>query len=222
MTAPLVTPPLAGLPAAFTDWWFAPWALAPASDDVETDDSATDDAAHDPASPAARDLLGRRDDYRRWCARAGIPAALPAQADRRWSALATLDGAELEAAARMLGGLFAARSPLAPALAGLAPHERRWCAGVASVQPLPRAPWPAASGLAAGPAGVGLAWLALCLERGFPGLWPRLRLRLTPALSGAAERCLEDGATVLSDAALARLAHCWSLCLSRSRAQAPH
>lgn len=202
-----VSAPQPQLAAAFVDWWFAPWELAPAA-------GATG------ARPAP-DLLGLRDGYRRWCAQAGMPAALPARADLRWAALASLDGAELEAAARLLGGLFAARSPLAPALAGLAADERLWCAGVASLQPLPRAPWRPATGSEGGPAATGLAWLALCLEHGFPGLWPRLRLRLNPTLRGAAERCLADGADTLGDAALARLAHCWSLCVLRVRGADP-
>ncbi|MFC3469363.1 hypothetical protein ACFOHT_05760 [Massilia oculi] len=196
MTAP------ASLSPAFVQWWFAPWDLAGLRQDA--------------GAPAPRDLLGRRDAYRRWCLDAGIPAALPPTPDSRWAALATLGDTELARAARLFGGLFAARMPLPQALAGLEEDERRWCAGVANLQPLPRAPWRASTALEAGVDGAGLAWLALCLEHGFPGLWPRLRLRLPASAAAGAERCLQDGGVPPADAALARLARCWTLCERRA------
>lgn len=192
------------LPPEFVRWWFAPWELA----------AGTPEALPLPA----RDLLGRRDAYRHWCAAAGIAAALPAAADPRWTPLAWLDDDALLDTARLFGGLFAARTPMPAVLAGLAPEERRWCAGVASLQPLPRAPWPAATGRDASLVATGLAWLALCLENGFPGLWPRLRLRLAPALDAAVERCLLERAGPIPEAALARVARCWNLCLLRAGA----
>lgn len=194
MTAPL--------PAAFVQWWFAPWELAGAPQDA--------------AGAAPRDLLGRRDAYRRWCADAGIAPALPSGFDPRWSALAHLGQDELVRAARLFGGLFAVRSLLPQALAGLDDDERRWCAGVANLQPLPRAPWRTATALEAGVDGAGLAWLALCLDDAFPGLWQRLRLRAPAAARAGAERCLRDAGAPPTGAALARLARCWTLCLQRA------
>lgn len=176
----------------FVRWWCAPWEYV--------------------QDAGAGDLLGRRDDYRGWCARAGVPASLPARPELRWTALARMPQADLLAAARLLGGLFAARTPQPQALAGLALDDRRWCAGVASLQPLPRAPW--LGGAGAGPAATGLAWLALCLEHGFPGLWPRIRLGLPDEARAGADLCLRaaHGAPVTAPA---RLARCWDLCVER-------
>jgi len=187
----------AALPAGFVGWWFAPWESPGA-----------------PQPPGG--LLGRRDAYRRWCVDAGIAPALPAHRDPRWSALVHLDEAQLALAARLCGGLFAVRTLQPQALAGLHEDERRWCAGVANLQPLPRAPWRGATAHEAGLAACGLAWLALCLEQGFPGLWPRLRLRLAAPERAAVERCLHDAASAPSDAALARLTRCWRLCIRRA------
>lgn len=190
------------LPDDFLRWWFAPWDLA---------------AAHD-ATAVPADLLARRDGYRRWCKQAGMPAMLPAALDDRWTDLAFMPDAELAAAARLFGALFAVRLPQSHVLAGLTLEERRWCAGIASLQPLPRAPWRAATAVDAGLTATGLAWISLCLEQGFPGLWPRLHLRLPMALRVAVALCLDERVAVPGATDLARLPRCWTMCVQRVRA----
>ena len=195
------------LSEAFLDWWFAPWELAP------------DDAWLQAGWPLAEpDLLARRDGYRVWCQHAGLATSLPALRDPGWEMLAGLDGAQLHGTARLLGGVLAARAADLRALDALDVAQRRWCSGVASVQPL--AVWQPLPVPVSGLTSVelaGLAQLAHVLEAGFAGLWPRLRLLLAPSLRAALDALMPDialqPAPALADAA--RMQRCWSMCQRR-------
>lgn len=190
----------------FVDWWFAPWRYA------RKDDRP---ALHD----CVNSLLGRRDAYRHWCALTSVTPHMPSCPDWQWQAAASSDTDELLQAAELFGGLLAARRQRHDELAQLAPPQRRWCLSVASTQPL--RDW--AGDLPEGahsPRERGLLELALRLERGFPGMWSRLRLllpahqaeALAPLLGGA-------GASVCSSQPLReRDRRCWLMCVSHSRA----
>ena len=180
--------------AGFIDWWFAHWRGAGPAwfDDV------------------CRGQLARRDAYRDWCRQAGLAPDLPRQADWRWQETAALEPALLLRAGALFGGLLAARAQRQDQLAQLAPDARRWCLAVASTQPL--APWLPEATPADGPAGRGVAELALRAEQAVPGLWPRLALALAPAerpagVAAAGEHRLGE-----------RDRRCWMLCVHRARA----
>lgn len=198
--------------AAFLDWWFAPWCLPHAPQAW-------------PGGVTQPGPLARRHGYRLWCGAAGIPADLPAAGDPAWHGLASCTGETLARAARLYGGLLAARERDARALAALPLPERRWCMSVALTQPLPALvpgiqPSEPAAGTADpinlnetdGLARRGLAELACALDTAFTGLWPRLRLLLPPALADA----VAPPAVAPAAASSARLPRCWRLCVSRA------
>jgi len=145
---------------SFIDWWHAPW-----SDAIE--------------APAmyGEDHFGRSDAYMLWCEHAGMNAALPTTFDTGWSMLENLRHEELSGIARLFGGIIAARAHALDFSAQLSLIERKWCASIASTQPLNMAPgaaYTAADGLNL----MGLTELAWRVERDFCGLWPRVALRI--------------------------------------------
>jgi hypothetical protein len=172
---------------SFLDWWFAPWELGGAPAPFAPD-----------ASP-----LARRHGYRAWCDAIGVPADLPPAWDSGWQAAAVSDAALLRRAASLYAALLSARGNEPARLAALPLAERRWCMAVAITQPLQPLAAPAGSLEA-----WGLAELAGALERGFAGLWPRLRL----VLGGEAIAIPAAGAT----SSAARRLRCWRLCLERA------
>lgn len=182
---------LIGPSPAFIDWWFAPWRNG-----------------GPPLPDACRGGLARRDAYRDWCARAGVTAPLPAQADWRWQAAAEVDGAILPRAAELFGGLLAARRQRLQELAQLEPARRRWCLAVALTQPL--VDWGAAPPGAPSPYRNGLRECALRLDSGLPGLWSRLALLLPcaerPQLTPATPGVLRE-----------RDLRCWLMCVTQAR-----
>lgn len=191
------------LPNSFFDWWFAPWRYA-----VEPTDRL----------PLQGDFLGRQDGYRLWCKDARVPAGLPARFDPAWHIAMGESGPELTAAARLFGGLFAARAHDQSALGELEFPERKWCVGIAATQPLRT--WASKSGGTGDSVEVrGLAELAGRLESGFPGVWPRLRLTLPAMLRGAVDERLADitAPAENASAAQARAQRCWMLCRNRAK-----
>ncbi len=186
------------LPNSFLDWWFAPW-------------------EHNPAAapqPWMTDRLAQRDGYRLYCAQGALAPDLPPQCDPAWHVVAGSDGPQLRAAARLFAGLIAARENNAAALAALTPGERSWCLRVAATQPL----------AGAGPLGYahdepmdvrGLAELACHLERGFPGLWPRVRLALPAALAQRVAQLAAAAPAASASASHRRLQRCWQMCRQR-------
>lgn len=187
--------------AAFLDWWFAPWRLGDAG----------------PVLAGAGAPPAQRDAYRAWCARAGVPAVLPAGGDAGWQAAALDDGAALRRCCRLYGGLFAAREQDHAVLRALPGDDRRWCLSVALAQPLL-----GGAGRGGDAERRGVLELAWRLEVQFPGMWPRLR-RLLPE-APAAPSPPGAGAAALSAAALARAQRCWNICLARAQVQTeePH
>lgn len=193
-------------PEEFLSWWFAPWRWAGAAAEEV---------------PYARDEIARRDGYRSWCARNEVPAALPADADHAWMALAATEGPALLATARLFGGLLAARGQDRALLSQLAAPERRWCMSIASLQPL--APSSAARYAARDGLEVrGMIEACRYVERDFPGIWPRLRLLLEPALGDRVSVLLKRTAREAAPPphAKERVLRCWQLC--RRRAGALH
>ncbi|MFB9241717.1 hypothetical protein IV454_18765 [Massilia antarctica] len=189
----------APLPDGFLDWWFAPW-------------HAT---AQAPAHAAMAGALSLRDGYRLWCAQAGLAPGLPPCFEPRWAEASGTDPAALGAAARLYGGLLAARAQDAAALATLPPTERDWCLRLAATQPLPcygRELYLDADTLELR----GLCELACHLEAAFPGLWPRLRGGLDAASVARIAVLLGAMAQPLGAATAARARRCWLLCRVRA------
>lgn len=182
------------LPQEFFDWWFEPWNYAPA-------------ALH----PLASDRVARRDGYRLWCDAMEIPANLPQEFDAGWQVAVADEGAQLIATARLFGGLVAARAHDDTLLRQLSIEERRWCVSIASTQPLVAADVTCDDDIALR----GLVELARRLERNFPGMWPRLRLLLSPE---QAERSttLAGMAAGQNEGPAARAQRCWSLCSAQA------
>ncbi|HWW05982.1 hypothetical protein [Collimonas sp.] len=189
------------LPDFFLDWWFAPWTYA----------------APEPGHlPAATDRVGQHDGYRLWCAQAGVAADFQAGFDAAWHVAATTQGPDLLAAAALFGGLIVAREAEQSMLAQLALADRRWCMSIAMTQPLKAQAQPA-------PAAVkgieirGLLELAGWLEPAFPGVWPRLRLLLSPATVVAVDTALETSVSGAGAelSASARARRCWTHCRDR-------
>ncbi|WP_326940515.1 hypothetical protein [Actimicrobium sp. GrIS 1.19] len=193
------------MPDGFVDWWFAPWSYASAATHASAD----------------ADLVGRRDAYRDWCASMEVPGEFPLQFDPGWHCAVSTDGAELQHTAALFMGLIAARSADQAALSSLSLADRRWCLSIAATQPLQ-------AFAVAHPdsddtlAGCGLAELAIRLEQGFPGLWPRLRLTLPGELRTAvglrADNRWPDADHV--GRAARRSQRCWRLCRQRSEESA--
>jgi hypothetical protein len=197
------------LPNAFIDWWFNPWECAA--------------PAREWPLPAA-DALGRRDAYRLWCAHAAVVADLPQRFAPFWHVLAGMSGTELTATARLFAGLIAAREHQQAVLGELAFEHRKWCISIAATQPLRSAQgatYTAQDGIEVR----GMVELAHRLERGFPGLWSRLRLTLDPALTARVERLAQSVVACAVDEAAAtatsRVARCWTLCRLRACAEEP-
>ena len=189
----------------FLDWWFAPWTHA--------------DAAHPTAS--ATDLLARRDGYRDWCAQAGIVSALPHEFDPLWSMAVITELPRLQKTAQLFNGLIAARQQNLALLDTLDFNDRKWCLSIAATQPL--------HAYAVDPPACddstevrGLAELAIRVEHGFAGLWPRLQLMLP--LSQRSVIALRIQNSWADHDAIARAAprsqRCWRLCQQRSEVQA--
>lgn len=188
------------LSAAFLDWWFAPWSYASSI-------HASQDA----------DLVGRRDAYRLWCTAAGVAPALPPVFDATWQAVALDDGSVLTSGGKLFGGLLAARQQQREALAQLAVDDRKWCMGIASIQPLGKvaaAPYASGETLEV----LGLTELSCRLEHAFPGMWSRLRLLLPRELDERVATLAAQGrdAHDVTDAALQRALRCWRLCQRRA------
>ena len=186
------------LSPSFFDWWFAPWTYA---------------TCVVPCMPMPVDRLGQRDAYRLWCEQARISPDLPERFDPGWSAAAEVDERELTAAARLFAGLIAARQNDRKVLDALSAVERKWCANIAATQPLQscqRTPY----ALNETAETRGLVELAHRLERGFPGMWPRLRLLLSAELTDKVECLLRTVAGVedKSSAPDVRAQRCWRLC----------
>jgi len=189
------------LQQALLDWWFSPWTYAPRM----------------PARMLpSEDELGRRDGYRLWCEQAGIAADLPFHFDPAWSIAATSDSGQLRSAARLFAGLIAAREHDHALLSALPLAERKWCASIASVQPLNRL----YSGDPVADDSLetrGLVDLALYLEKGFPGLWSRLRLLLPEPLAADVDALLQAMPTATdSSRGSVRAQRCWRLCADRA------
>lgn len=191
------------LPQFLFEWWFEPWAYALNAE------------PHIKPSPGR---LAQRDGYRSWCRRHAVPERIPDEFDAAWSVAASTSGAELIFAARMFGGLVAAREQDLKVLNALSPADRKWCLGIAATQPLR-----ACRSLHYAPDEPvetrGLVELARRLEQGFPGMWSRLKLMLPPALSDRTgellQAALSSGDGVETSAARAQ--RCWRLCRDRSR-----
>ncbi|MYM98639.1 hypothetical protein [Duganella vulcania] len=189
----------AQLPAAFVDWWFAPWQIAPAR----------------PPHAAMDGVMAMRDGYRLWCAQLQLMPGLPPSFDPEWAAAAGTDPAALAPAARLFGGLLAARAQDGPALATLPAQDRDWCLRVAATQPLAcygREHYAAGDTLALR----GQCELACHLEAAFPGLWPRLRLGLDTADAARIGQLLAAMPAPLGAATAARVRRCWLLCSMRA------
>lgn len=189
------------LSSSFLDWWFAPWSYAGAS----------------PAGmPAVTDSMRLRDGYRLWCTAACIPADLPERFDPEWQAAGVSSEEELRAAARLFAGLIAAREHRQQMLRALPAAERRWCASVASIQPLRGIVKPLPEREARIEA-CGIAELAIRLEAGFGGVWPRLRLMLDAPLAAEVQDIVDAMATPpeQTHAATVRAQRCWALCRQR-------
>jgi hypothetical protein len=193
---------------AFIDWWFAPWRAAAAP------------LLPGPPLAGMDGELARRDGYRLWCERLGVAPDLPAAMDPAWAEVGGADPATLAGAARLFGGLLAARAHDAAGLAALSAAERGWCLRTAATQPLPsggRDLYAATDP----PALRGLCELASHLRAGFPGLWPRLRIGLD---AGSAARIDELLAAMpepdAGGAGAARVRRCWLLCRARAAATA--
>jgi hypothetical protein len=194
------------LPDSFLDWWHTPWR-----------------AAIDAPAVYGQDALGHADGYALWCNDAGIELSLPQQFDPGWSMLANQDNQELLVSARLFGGIVAARAHAIRMSAQLSMHERKWCAGIASTQPLEMA---VDVGYVAGDdiALLGLVELARRLQHDFRGLWPRLALQLENGLRSRAEQILYGlprGKPLpgMRPAALIRAQRCWQICQRQARQQ---
>ncbi len=202
-----VSPPSpAALAPWFLDWWFTPWDYA---------------AERENLLPQATGLAAQRDGYRLWCSRAGIAPDLPPHFDASWQVVVLRKRNDFMRCARLFGGLFAAREHDFDELGRLPREIRLWCLSVALTQPLqtarPRSRRESSDGVEAR----GLLELALRLEQGFPGMWPRLALMLPPPLSAL----LASALAVCNDAApaefagpeRARLQRCWKICAARAK-----
>jgi hypothetical protein len=199
------------LPEWFLDWWFAPWQYAGAAARMYAGAAAR--MAH------ADDVIALRDGYRLWCEQAHVAADLPASFDKEWHIACTTNGDELVRTARLFAGLFAARAHEQEALNELSLADRKWCAGIASIQPVrAMVTYPAKE-----PGSIdvsGLAELAMRLEQAFPGMWSRLRLMLPPSGAGKVDAILGQMPSAAPDnaASVTRIRRCWQMCRQRASA----
>lgn len=190
------------------DWWFSPWTYA---------------AGGAGFLPLAAEGLGQRDGYRLWCGKANVAAELPSACDPGWEAAFITSGDELMATARLFRGLMLAREQNLDKLAGLPIADRKWCCSIASTQPLR----PVRHDGAGRPESIdveGLVDIAVRLEHGFPGAWPRLRLTLPETVASGVDALMphvhEDRAAL--DTSTVRAQRCWRLCRARVSAGAGH
>lgn len=188
----------------FIDWWFSPWTYA----------------VHARSwLPLDADWLGHRDGYRLWSVKAQVAPDLPRRFDPAWQVAVTTSGPELIAAARLFGGLVAVRLGEHGVLDQLAPSQRKWCVSIAATQPLQGCP-----GSMYAPdetiAVRGLLELSRRLEAGFPGMWSRLRLLLSPAISERVGVLLDaaPAAGAKLETSSTRAMRCWSLCRNQALA----
>jgi hypothetical protein len=190
------------LPEPFLDWWFAPWEYA--------DRKAVGLAD-------GGDGLARRDGYRLWCERERVAPDLPVRGDPAWHIACSTDGQKLMRSASLFAGLFAARAHDRTLLHQLSLSDRKWCAGIASLQPLHSMQ---AAGGDTALALRGLAELAIRLEGAFPGMWSRLRLLLPVGPTRAVDAVVAaaNGATGQRATATLRVQRCWQLCEERAAA----
>lgn len=186
---------------AFFDWWFSPWTYA----------------ARLSSSLPSKDCLGQRDGYRLWCEEARLRPDLPEHCDPEWSIAAMRDAGVLLSAARLFAGLVAARQYDRTVLDVLTLDEKKWCASISAIQPLQSLH----DMRVVSPRTVetrGLVELAGRLERGFPGLWPRLRLLLAEDTAEDVDGLLRAafGSGDHGSASDRRAQRCWRLCLERA------
>lgn len=187
----------------FIDWWFAPWRYAIAPISATVDD----------------DVISQRDGYRNWCAQAAIASELPPQFDPHWSSAAVENADLLAQAASLFMGLIAARQPLKAQQQSfnlLTLDDRKWCLSLAATQLLPAyaVEHPESDDDCAIR---GMAELAIRLDAGFPGLWPRLQMTLQEADRAAVQLRLQNNWAdheVITRSAT-RSQRCWRLCLQR-------
>ena len=197
------------LSAEFIDWWFAPW-----------HGNASVAAVHATPIGMDADLLGQRDGYRNWCKQAAITSELPQQFDPQWCDTALIDPGVLQRAAELFMGLIAARQPLQThraTLNRLRVEDRKWCLSLATTQLLPAycVDHPDADDSLMVR---GLAEVALRLNAGFVGLWPRLRMRLPTTQQAAVDLRTQNSWADLAtiQRAAIRSQRCWRICIQRS------
>lgn len=190
------------LPQAFLDWWFAPWDYA---------------GRVVSGLPLARDILARRDGYRLWCERERVTPDFPARFEPSWHIACSKEREKLLQSARLFAGLFAAREHDHALLDQLSLADRKWCAGIASLQPLRSARTTESNTQIAVR---GLAELATRLECDFPGMWSRLRLLLPDEPAREVDAIIAPGkkSEQESTAALRRVQRCWQMCHARAAA----
>lgn len=181
---------------AFLTWWHEPWRYGPR-----------------PAALAAciDDPLALRDAYPAWCRLSDMPAALPAVCEPEWQFVAFESTVRLRAASRLFAGLLSMRHAPGTPIAELTREERKWCASIASLQPLRGRGWAAGAGVEVD----GLAELAALLDEQFAGLWPRLRWLFDSATVEAVARTRAQAGAALAPAAAQRARRCWRLCFDR-------
>lgn len=195
------------LSSSMVEWWFEPWVYAPNTAAVFGFES---------------DRFGLRDGYRFWCGSNAVVERIPERFDPAWSVAACSTLAELAGAARLFGGLIAAREQDLRLLRLLSQADRKWCLGIAATQPL-RASREVQYAPDDDVQVRGLVELARRLEKGFPGMWSRLRL-LLPAEQAARVDVLLPAALAGKDdlePAAARAQRCWQMCLNRVHAAMP-
>lgn len=188
------------LSETFIDWWFNPWTIG-----------------DNTLQGSSNDLLARRDGYRAWCTSARIPGDLPHQFDPVWSSVAMLERATLQHAAALFMGLIAARQPGQDALRALPLADQKWCRAVAATQPLQA--YAVAHPESTDTLDIcGLAEMALRLEQGFPGLWPRLQLHLPADSRTSIALRMQNSWAGPQDIlrSTTRSQRCWRLCHLRS------
>lgn len=189
------------LSETFIDWWFNPWMIGVESvPDTE-----------------ANDLVARRDGYQTWCASANILGDLPRYFDPTWSSVAMTEGPLLQHTASLFMGLIAARQPDQRVLRALPLGDQKWCRSIAATQPLQAyaVPHPESTDTLDI---CGLAEMAIRLEQGFPGLWPRLQLHLPANIQASITLRTQNNWATAEDIlrSTMRSQRCWRLCQQRS------